>query len=426
MEYESEGDSTSKKGGARKRKEKAKDDQTESDFPCIAQRKKIKNKKKRLSTRTMDSTEDEARESTKKTPTNPATELIKKCEQLGKDVTESDIWYIQKKAAEAQDLIQKLEKENMDLKTQITEKTELQGKIDNLDNTLSGAVERLTELRKHFTQPRQSYAQKLKVMQNINAPKSIKPTRNLLTIFPENGKTDADSEETKKTLIASLAPAKEKLKIRSVRTIGKGGVMLETETKEDLNTLLKHKNLARAGLRAELPEKKKPLMIVFGIPTETTEEEFLTAVRNQNLEHIPKNTLHEEFALRFKTGRKDKPTANWVIEVSPGVREILRKKDRIFLDWLSCPIKDFIPVSRCYRCQSFGHVSKYCREKLDTCGHCGNEGHPFKDCPQKGKDPSCINCKRAGKPHSHSTRWTDCPAYKSAIAACLNRIDYGH
>jgi hypothetical protein len=51
-------------------------------------------------------------------------------------------------------------------------------------------------------------------------------------------------------------------------------------------------------------------------------------------------------------------------------------------------------VTRCYRCQGFGHTQAHCRSTTHTCGHCGDQ-HETKEC-QNTTRARCANCKKAG------------------------------
>ena len=51
-------------------------------------------------------------------------------------------------------------------------------------------------------------------------------------------------------------------------------------------------------------------------------------------------------------------------------------------------------VTRCYRCQGFGHTQAHCRSATHTCGHCGDQ-HETKKC-QNTTRARCVNCKKAG------------------------------
>lgn len=88
-------------------------------------------------------------------------------------------------------------------------------------------------------------------------------------------------------------------------------------------------------------------------------------------------------------------------------------------------MQDFINLTRCYRCQSFGHIAKHCQAPSETCGHCGCDGHNFKECPNKDKKETCVHCKRIKKPDGHSSRAKTCPIYKLALEQYINKINYG-
>ena len=59
---------------------------------------------------------------------------------------------------------------------------------------------------------------------------------------------------------------------------------------------------------------------------------------------------------------------------------------------------------RCTRCQKLGHTKKWCRQTVDSCANCSQQGHSVTTCEN---EPLCANCKA---PHSSSSK--DCPSYK--------------
>lgn len=299
-------------------------------------------------------------------------------------------------------------------------------RIDAMDTTLNSVVRAIKELSKaQKPQPLSSYAEKLKsnVVPSWEEAKNMK--RHVITIFPQENSAIADSNETKQTIISNVAPSKEKLKIINVRKINNKGVLIETKTEEDLKRVLENAKLKAAGLKAGLPAKIKPRILIKNVPSNMEEKEIASAVRHQNLEQYPKDKLQEHFKLSFKTGPKDRETVNWVAEVSPEARKKIMKESRIYIGWHACNVQDFLAVTRCYKCQSFGHIAKHCKATVDTCGHCTENGHHQKSCSNAKENPSCVNCKRAGKPHNHSSRSRDCPAYLLAVKTHISKIDYG-
>ena len=128
--------------------------------------------------------------------------------------------------------------------------------------------------------------------------------------------------------------------------------------------------------------------------------------------------------LSHKSGKRDAPTCNYIIEVPAKIRKALIYQERLFINWTSCPVRDFTLVTRCYKCQQYGHAAKSCREPNSSCGHCGETGHLMSDCAKKAEAPKCATCSRFNKPSKHKTGDAECPARKIAEYRYINSIDY--
>jgi len=63
----------------------------------------------------------------------------------------------------------------------------------------------------------------------------------------------------------------------------------------------------------------------------------------------------------------------------------------------------FIPkVQICFSCYRIGHISKVCKSK-PRCLFCGDDVHEDKEsCPNKNRDPRCVNCQGEHLATSHS------------------------
>ncbi|CAG9131516.1 unnamed protein product [Plutella xylostella] len=114
--------------------------------------------------------------------------------------------------------------------------------------------------------------------------------------------------------------------------------------------------------------------------------------------------------LSHKSGKRDAKTCNFIIEVPALIRNAFISQGRVFLNWSSCPVKDFTIVTRCYKCQQYGHAAKSCRETVATCGHCGERGHVQSECTKKAEPPKCATCLHFNKPCNHKTGDAECPA----------------
>lgn len=74
-------------------------------------------------------------------------------------------------------------------------------------------------------------------------------------------------------------------------------------------------------------------------------------------------------------------------------------------------------VVRCFKCQIFGHVAKYCTRQK-KCSSCGND-HDVSDCAKKVTEVECFRCGG-----SHSASSPKCPHYKSESKIQLLRSNH--
>ena len=71
----------------------------------------------------------------------------------------------------------------------------------------------------------------------------------------------------------------------------------------------------------------------------------------------------------------------------------------------SIRVRQYIPLPRrCFKCQRYGHVGKFCRSNIAICVNCGLEEHEGTDCI---RSPTCINCEGA-----HAANYKQCDRYK--------------
>ena len=104
---------------------------------------------------------------------------------------------------------------------------------------------------------------------------------------------------------------------------------------------------------------------------------------------------------------------NCSAEVIPG---------KVQIGYLSFKTRTYIPlVTRCYKCQKFGHVAAKCRKEANTCPVCAGP-HSYAECESKD-NKKCANCGGA-----HSVSYHDCPKFVVAKQvthlAATERLSY--
>lgn len=248
-----------------------------------------------------------------------------------------------------------------------------------------------------------------------------------VAIYPHNKLQS--SEDTKSLVQKIIRPEQMKLHVRGLRKTRNGGVIISTESKDDIEKLKSLDQIKNSGLTLDEPFKRKPRVVIVGVPSSMPEKEVFTCLYNQNIADVLQDFTQDKFLgeikLSHKSGKKDAETCNYIIEVPGIVRKALITKERVFVNWSSCPVRDFTLVTRCYKCQQYGHAAKSCRDSTYTCGHCGAQGHTIKECTNTKETAKCATCLHFKKPSNHNTGAADCPAKLMAEKRYINTIDFG-
>ncbi|CAB3233808.1 unnamed protein product [Arctia plantaginis] len=301
--------------------------------------------------------------------------------------------------------------------------TTIQHLQENQDVASSLSQFKSTVEEKLSTQERTSFADMVKK----GADKFVRPNNvSTLAIYPSD-KTKT-SEETKSLVQKIISPEELKLHVRGLRKVRNGGVLISAATRGDIEKLKQSEKLVSSGLKIEEPTKRNPRVTVVGVPVALTEKEVLECIYEQNLaDKFPgasRESCLNTIKLSHKSGKKSLPTCNYILEVPANIRKVLMNQMRIYINWTSCPVRDFTLVTRCFNCQQFGHAAKYCRETSPTCNHCGELGHTFKECNKKAAPPTCATCKHFKRTSDHQTGYGSCPARKYAEDKYINSINY--
>ncbi|KAL7304831.1 hypothetical protein TKK_0003054 [Trichogramma kaykai] len=199
----------------------------------------------------------------------------------------------------------------------------------------------------------------------------------------------ADSEVLMSVLKSTIDPVGDGIHVRSVNKSRSGRLFVETASKQDLDKLISNDALKAKGVSVTLKERRLPRMIIYDVPVVHSDLELVQLLRRQNSILTPEHVLKPI----FKVGKRDNEVTHWVMEVSPECRDVLVKEGGLYLGWRRCRVKEHCALTRCYKCQDFGHIAKHCKEKDSTCGKCGEVGHTFKECTTEKQ--AKLNCQRA-------------------------------
>ena len=128
------------------------------------------------------------------------------------------------------------------------------------------------------------------------------------------------------------------------------------------------------------------------------------------VEDLP-NVVRAEQILVKKAGAMVK-TGTWILTFNTPTCPT-----RLDVYWMRLPVRVFIPKPmRCFRCQKFGHLTKHCKAKTETCVRCGaHEKHT--DCSKEARCPNCSG------PHTASDK--ACPTYTATQMILRHRAENG-
>ncbi|EZA55559.1 hypothetical protein X777_03813, partial [Ooceraea biroi] len=134
----------------------------------------------------------------------------------------------------------------------------------------------------------------------------------------------------------------------------------------------------------------------------------------------------ESLKVVYTLPSKNRRHTSRVIEVSPEVRNELKKESRIFICYSACRFSDYVRTLQCFRCLDFGHISTNCKERA-TCGHCSGS-HDTRECTCKDSEPTCVNCMKwnpRGDLKHTAVDSLRCSILKKRILQKIQMINYG-
>jgi len=101
-----------------------------------------------------------------------------------------------------------------------------------------------------------------------------------------------------------------------------------------------------------------------------------------------------------------------VLEVRAHIRKLLLQ-NKVKLGWIISKIEDYVSVNRCFKCCSFNHRARDCREE-ESCSLCAGR-HRLRDCTASLQEYKCVNCITFAK--FNPTKFV-CPNHSSLVKKC--------
>lgn len=297
--------------------------------------------------------------------------------------------------------------------------------VTNIREKLSGYVDTVKSELSQKNQPTPTLAQI--ASKGLRSPGAT--TENSILVYP---KTDLNNSQTR-SLLGSKVNFKElQIGVQGVKNLRNGGVLLHTSGKPATEKLRKHLESASETFDVRNLRKRDPHIIIYGVEKDVEQELLFENICEQNDITI---TQPEEKLFKVKRSlRSDNNfTHHLVVQVAPSIYKTLTNRRRVFIGMSSCQVKKIVWATKCFKCQAYGHIQRFCNRDGPTCGTCAG-GHDTSLC-ESVEIKKCANCDRFNKrqpitskplrPIGHTSFDKVCPSYQESLKILEARTNYG-
>ena len=255
-----------------------------------------------------------------------------------------------------------------------------------------------------------------KLVKIIPTLKSNTP-QNVAKIVPPKG-----TPYPEKAVVNIYNSAEHNVKVRNLQTASTKDLIVRTNIPDDINKLAKSTALAKHGYKVIPFKPRNPKILIFGVSI-SDKKLLVESFYYQNEEVAGDDIVI--FDQQFRPSHswsRNKRTHNWVVGVDR--KRILVNGSRIYNQWQAHRVVDYIDVTRCFKCQKFGHVSKYCQQKEERCRHCSQQGHGYKICLNLNNPPVFTSYKQNKLPAAHRIADKTCPSFIKDAKQQLLRTNF--
>ncbi|KAL7295036.1 hypothetical protein TKK_0011637 [Trichogramma kaykai] len=297
-----------------------------------------------------------------------------------------------------QDLVHRLVVENATLRTRLEEKEEVAEKLWTM-------IESKTEVEigqgcrpRAAPQSRQAKDTRERI-----------PIRNLTYAVVLQGSKAMEKNQLQNSLkeLSSQVTAR----VEKMREMRGGKVVVKLASEEDREILLHDRRLKDMGIQAQKDRKFPPLVEIKGIRQDMEDDKLLEEIWQRNLKDcVAAHDYESRARVKMKIGRRERELCSVVLDVSPGIRDAMLSKGKVYVGWGVHRVSVFEKTLRCLKCYGFAHKVKDCLKQA-RWENCREEGHLRKGCT---KPVGCAVCKEKGERGEHSidTRSETCPEAK--------------
>lgn len=221
------------------------------------------------------------------------------------------------------------------------------------------------------------------------------------------------NEQTTSEIQKAIDPSTSK--VTNFRQVSTGAVFISCIDQSSVDKCMEDaRNKLGDRYDINIPKKKTAQIKIVGLSDDVvTEEEIFERIKSQN------DIIDEESKINLVHVKKTKRGSNIaIIEADENTHNKIVTKGKLNIGWRRCAAFEFINVPRCFKCQRFNHIAKYC-DKNSCCGVC-SEDHETNKCENKTTE-ACVNCIDAKQKYKedfdvHHCAWDpECSVFKRTI-----------
>ncbi|XP_014260373.1 uncharacterized protein LOC106673003 [Cimex lectularius] len=284
--------------------------------------------------------------------------------------------------------------------------------LATIERVDSSHPQRIQAKRKPNLQPSAKTSIKAKIA------KAKEAQNNLIIIDPVS---DMEPQALLQTVKDRLNPRNSMIRVEGLRITARGGVAIRVESDSAKTPVLRV--FENTNLKAREMGKRNPRILVLRVPAELKANDVREEIMANNQLDVELNQIRPLHTLRYGRGQRgSNPFVSWVVELPPSARKTVLEKNKVYLDYQSCPARDYVDITRCYKCQMYGHVAATCPKLDPVCGKCA-QPHDTRSCKEEAA--KCANCHRLGIDYNHRAGSRSCEAHIRAVVKVKSTTDYG-
>lgn len=193
-----------------------------------------------------------------------------------------------------------------------------------------------------------------------------------------------NSEQTSDQTRNDLRTSVNILNVKGARPCQSGGIVLtcnDTENSEQFQQNIQ----AQIGDKYDVNiiEPKKPTLKIIGLFSKLSSEYLEERIRIQN------DVILENSFIKVLEVKESPRGVVAIMEADYSTYEKIVQVGKLNIEFERCRVFPHVNVTRCFNCQEFGHISRFCKNPT-LCGKCSSSEHKTNDCQSEGN--KCVNC----------------------------------